>query len=574
MKTINHSERSSLRFATSVSLALLAMASLAHAQGPSSHAGTPHPVTEIVHLRSGTDANGVGLPVGSSCDDITNAGSTNGTNFSAALGGSAAYVIAPNSAWITSLADPEARWIHRMHSQYGTDGTGLPSSSVLYAQGFDLPLHMPSTASVKVELEFAADDRLAGLSFNTGTVFTYNNSQSYGSSQSMEIFGSAGNLGLVPGKNNLFLFQSDTGGGYSGLIYSITVTVDYCTLDLELVSGYRQIGWGMTQANVGQASEGQRLVVLPDSHAYNTLAAGGGASPVVVAPHLGWAQAMNSEGTWIHAFDSSQSPTQAIGGTGRPACSVLYAHDFFLPSLPSSAQVFIELEWAAGERLRGVSINEDVTSSGGELGVGTSSSTHILGQMAQVTDTAGALGLVAGPNMLVLSQEDLDGVCSGLMYNAKLTIGLPCGWKGGSVGVAVICTDHVGCPGSGSATGKGCTNSTGAGAGLTGSGVPTIGDTSTFELHVDNLPTPQTIGLFFEGDSLIPPTAFGDGVRCVGGDIKRLGVVISGTGRADSGILYGPSSPGVRYYQFWYRDSLGPGQSGFNLSNAIAVAWE
>ena len=59
MKNLNHSKHSFLRFAASASLALLAMASLAHAQGPSSHAGTPHPVTEIVHLRSGTENNGL-----------------------------------------------------------------------------------------------------------------------------------------------------------------------------------------------------------------------------------------------------------------------------------------------------------------------------------------------------------------------------------------------------------------------------------------------------------------------------------------------------------------------------------
>lgn len=72
---------------------------------------------------------------------------------------------------------------------------------------------------------------------------------------------------------------------------------------------------------------------------------------------------------------------------------------------------------------------------------------------------------------------------------------------------------------------------------------------------------------------------FGDGLRCAGGSVVRLGVVTSdsagdssfGPGIATStGALAGD----VRRYQFWYRD---PGfvctGLGFNLTNGLQVTW-
>lgn len=99
----------------------------------------------------------------------------------------------------------------------------------------------------------------------------------------------------------------------------------------------------------------------------------------------------------------------------------------------------------------------------------------------------------------------------------------------------------------------------------------------TFTLVAENCP-PNKSGLFFLGPNQIN-TAFGEGRRCVGGQIKRV-VPIATTNAQGlvsrqlnmqlpyaSGIFAGPG--GVNY-QFWFRDPAG-GPGGFNLTSALHV---
>ena len=98
---------------------------------------------------------------------------------------------------------------------------------------------------------------------------------------------------------------------------------------------------------------------------------------------------------------------------------------------------------------------------------------------------------------------------------------------------------------------------------------------------------PNKPGLFFEGTGTVGGgngMAFGDGLRCAGGSISRIGLR---TANASGEIHWGPSFgnplvstrtgavPGDgRTYQLWYRDpSGGPCSSGFNLTNAVRVNW-
>jgi hypothetical protein len=70
---------------------------------------------------------------------------------------------------------------------------------------------------------------------------------------------------------------------------------------------------------------------------------------------------------------------------------------------------------------------------------------------------------------------------------------------------------------------------------------------------------------------------FGDGLRCVGVAVKRLGIALPDS----SGVAFwGPGLAPVgawtagdqREFQIWYRDPLnGPCQTGFNLSNGSTV---
>jgi hypothetical protein len=134
--------------------------------------------------------------------------------------------------------------------------------------------------------------------------------------------------------------------------------------------------------------------------------------------------------------------------------------------------------------------------------------------------------------------------------------------------------------------GHGCQNSMGTGGGvLSGSGTPSLAADSVQFTTADELPSALSIVL--QGDALISPVNFGDGLRCAGGILKRLfvksasGGVITAPDVGDPSIslrsaaLGDPCSVGsMRVYQVYYRDpNLQFCGHGFNSTNAIAVAW-
>ena len=145
------------------------------------------------------------------------------------------------------------------------------------------------------------------------------------------------------------------------------------------------------------------------------------------------------------------------------------------------------------------------------------------------------------------------------------------------------------CANSG-ATGNGCANSLNANGGrLAASGVASVtpgGD--TWLLAGTGIPNGP--GLYFQGTTQLGGGAgvtFGDGLRCVGGTVIRLGIV-SGVANAStypSGVTAPNNVPisqkgfvaagDVRNYQLWYRDSDPVFCSGavFNLTNAVNVTW-
>lgn len=139
------------------------------------------------------------------------------------------------------------------------------------------------------------------------------------------------------------------------------------------------------------------------------------------------------------------------------------------------------------------------------------------------------------------------------------------------------------CPcGNLGAAGEGCRNSTGSGALMVHSGVPSVG-TDTLVFSGSQLPATAP-GLYFQGDLLGgggAGTPFGDGLLCASGNIQRLGVVFSAGGQSaypgagDPLIsVKGAVSAGeLRFYQLWYRDLTGPCSGGFNTSNALEVLW-
>ena len=149
-----------------------------------------------------------------------------------------------------------------------------------------------------------------------------------------------------------------------------------------------------------------------------------------------------------------------------------------------------------------------------------------------------------------------------------------------------------GCPGGGTPPDCGCSrstyctaaaNSVGAGARISSGGSLSI-TFNDFSLFVDDAP-PTQFGLFFYGAGQAS-TPFGDGTLCVSGGgqgIFRLGPpqqtdAAGGLTRPldftspplDAGP--GAAAPGTTWnYQFWYRDSGGPGGTSFNLSDALSA---
>jgi hypothetical protein len=103
-----------------------------------------------------------------------------------------------------------------------------------------------------------------------------------------------------------------------------------------------------------------------------------------------------------------------------------------------------------------------------------------------------------------------------------------------------------------------------------------------FTLHASGMPSSTSV-LFFQGTEQVAPVTFGDGTRCVGGLLLRLGVKHASGGVANYPVPGDPSISvkGVvpvgayRTYQAWYRDPA-PGfctPAPFNLTSAVATVW-
>jgi hypothetical protein len=91
--------------------------------------------------------------------------------------------------------------------------------------------------------------------------------------------------------------------------------------------------------------------------------------------------------------------------------------------------------------------------------------------------------------------------------------------------------------------------------------------------------------LYFQGTSAVSGGAgavFGDGLRCVGGAVHRLGTRVAsgnmsqypGIGDDAVSVKGAVTAPGQRFYQAWYRDAASfCTTSTFNLTNALSVTW-
>ena len=127
---------------------------------------------------------------------------------------------------------------------------------------------------------------------------------------------------------------------------------------------------------------------------------------------------------------------------------------------------------------------------------------------------------------------------------------------------------------------SGCANSAGAGAQLSAVGSESVADDSL--RFVGSGLVPSQPALLFAGTTAVnggAGVAFGDGLRCAGGAVTRLGVqTASASGSASWGpglvAVGGWQAGDVRRFQGWYRDPLGgPCGTGLNLSNGVELVF-
>ncbi len=157
----------------------------------------------------------------------------------------------------------------------------------------------------------------------------------------------------------------------------------------------------------------------------------------------------------------------------------------------------------------------------------------------------------------------------------------------GSIGTPLCFGDGSGiaCPcGNNSAVGaeEGCLNSFAQGGKLVGTGSPSI---SSDTLALQGSQMPNSSALYFQGTTTTGGGAgitFGDGLRCAGGNVIRLGTKANSAGASQYPVGADPSVSvrgqcvvgDVRTYQVWYRNAaVFCTAATFNLTNGLSVTW-
>lgn len=129
---------------------------------------------------------------------------------------------------------------------------------------------------------------------------------------------------------------------------------------------------------------------------------------------------------------------------------------------------------------------------------------------------------------------------------------------------------------------EGCLNSFGMGGKLISTGNASI---SADTVSLFGTQMPNSSALYFQGTSVTNNglgVPFGDGLRCAGGSILRLGTKSNSGGGSTYPSGSDPSvsvrglvtAPGTRWYQIWYRNSASYCTAAtWNLSNGVKVTW-
>jgi len=205
-------------------------------------------------------------------------------------------------------------------------------------------------------------------------------------------------------------------------------------------------------------------------------------------------------------------------------------------------------------------------------------SPHVLGQsFARHT-----IAVTTGQTVTIITDDP------GTLANNLATVnGFQFKYTPGEIGTPYCFGDGSGtvCPcGNTSAPGAGvgCLNSLGQGGRIVARGIASIASDSVV---LTGSGMPNSSALYFQGtvqQSAGLGVVFGDGIRCAGGTIIRLGTKTNTSGTSSYPVGADPlvsvrglvSVPGTRTYQCWYRNAAAfCTVSTFNLSNGVEVTW-
>ncbi len=275
--------------------------------------------------------------------------------------------------------------------------------------------------------------------------------------------------------------------------------------------------------------------------------------------------AFNAAGT-VGADQQLMDDFQDVGGTG--SCTWSFA------GLAAGTYTVRTYAWPADDSMyrSGVSVNGGALTTVG----GTWPGGYAVGITHAIdTVTIGAGGTID----IVLTTVAQFATCNGMQVQFS---GPP-----PSPFTAFCAGDGTGtpCPCSNSGLpGNGCANSLSpGGANLSGAGTVSI-SADTAVLTVNNMP--NSSALYFQGTAQVGGGAgatFGDGKRCAGGSVVRLGLKTNASGT--SSIPTGADLPlhvkgnvvagNIRTYQCWYRnaDVAFCPPATFNLTNGVTTTW-
>ena len=307
----------------------------------------------------------------------------------------------------------------------------------------------------------------------------------------------------------------------------------------------------------------------------------------VLQPQFSWVDPSNTSFILGEAYGTNAAGTTIVGGTVYGGPNSAWRWDAstgltrLLPNLPGQATTADAFD-----------VTDDgqvvVGHAGGNVSFGSRAIRWVNDQPQDLFDelvVAGTQGLGAYTSLgIAFTMSDDGSVIGG--FGAPLA-GEPSGWI-----VVLTPTASVPfCSGDGTATpcpcgntgapGRGCDNGSGfGGAKLSSSGSLSI-SVGGLVLHGEGA-QPGQPGLYFQGDNAInggQGVLNGDGLRCAGGNIRRLQVRqtdVNGDSftTVDIPALGLVNAGEVKRYQLWYRTpGVGLCGTGFNLSNGLELSY-